>query len=98
MSNVPNTTTLPDSLSAAAVRRIMRQHRVTIRKLASALHITQKRVREVRCRGVCGPMYVWDWIEAITGEREGAVVALIAWRLHKQDLAARLRTRRFAAR
>lgn len=41
-------------LSGAMICRLMRRHRVTIRALASRYQLTQKRVREVRTRGVEG--------------------------------------------
>jgi hypothetical protein len=55
-----------DRLSGEQVRSLMRKYQVTIRQVADALQITQKRVREVRGNGVEGIAYVWDWYEAIT--------------------------------
>ena len=57
-------------LSADEVRRLMRQHRVTIRGLAQDMQITMKRVREVRKCGLTGPA-VRDWLEHITGHDPG---------------------------
>ena len=45
----------------------MRQHGQTIADLAKSMQITQVRVREVRRKGVNGPGYVMDWLQAITG-------------------------------
>ena len=46
----------------------MRQHGQTIAGLAKSMQITQVRVREVRRKGVNGPGYVMDWLQAITGD------------------------------
>ena len=43
-----------NTLSGAMVRRLMRRHRITIAGLAAKHNITQKRVREVRAKGVAG--------------------------------------------
>lgn len=43
----------------------MRAHGKTIRSLAEAMNVTQKRVRDVRARGVAGVAYVADWLEAL---------------------------------
>ncbi len=56
------------SLTGADVRRLMRQHKVTIRGLAGRMGITQKRVRYVRSNGIRGIGFVRDWREGITGE------------------------------
>ena len=56
------------TLTASEIRRLMRRHGKTIAGLAASMNITQKRVREVRAKGVQGPAYVQDWHEAITGE------------------------------
>ena len=55
-------------LSADEVKRLMRQHKATIRALAQNMQITMKRVREVREKGLTGPA-VRDWVEAITTTR-----------------------------
>lgn len=54
------------SLSGKAVCSLMRQHRITIRAVAKESQITQKRVREVRDRGVKGFLAV-EWVFLITG-------------------------------
>lgn len=59
-------------MAPSALRRLMRQYRVTIRELAARLQITQQRVREVRARGLSDPAYVRDWKQAITGVDPGA--------------------------
>ena len=53
-------------LSGAMVRRLMRKHRVTIAGLATKHKITQKRVREVREKGVSGFLAL-EWVFLITG-------------------------------
>ena len=53
-------------LSGAMVRRLMRKHRVTIANLAAKHNITQKRVREVREKGVSGFLAL-EWVFLITG-------------------------------
>lgn len=50
------------------IRRLMRQHKHTIRSLAKHMNITMKRVRDVRARGVTGQYVCQDWYEGITGE------------------------------
>jgi hypothetical protein len=52
-------------LSGEQVRSLMRKYRKTIRQLAESMDITQKRVRDVRDKGVEGNAYVRDWLEAI---------------------------------
>jgi hypothetical protein len=52
-------------LTGCDVRRLMRAHGKTIRSLAEAMNVTQKRVRDVRARGVAGVAYVADWLEAL---------------------------------
>lgn len=55
------------SLSAAEIRRLMRQHGQTIRGIAAKHGLTQKRVREVRAGGVTG-FLAQEWRFLITGE------------------------------
>jgi hypothetical protein len=55
-------------LTGKQITRLMRQHRQTIAALAKSMQITQVRVREVRRKGVKGPGYVRDWLDAITGD------------------------------
>ena len=54
-------------LSGAMVRRLMRQHRVTIAHLARTHNLTMKRVREVRAAGVSG-FLAKEWCWLITGK------------------------------
>lgn len=56
------------ALTGKQITRLMRQHRQTIAGLAKSMQITQVRVREVRRKGVSGPGYVMDWLQAITGD------------------------------
>lgn len=52
--------------SGREVRGLMRKHGVTVRDLAARMQITQKRVREVRAKGVIG-VSACDFYEWITG-------------------------------
>ncbi len=52
-------------LLGTEIRRLMRLHKRTIRSLATAMNVTMKRVREVREKGVCGSLLVWEWKEWI---------------------------------
>jgi hypothetical protein len=53
-------------LSGAMICRLMRKHRVTITGLATKHNITQKRVREVRSKGVPN-LLAREWVFLITG-------------------------------
>jgi hypothetical protein len=55
------------TLTGQQIRRAMRAYRVTILDVARHMSITQKRVRQVRAAGVCGRVYVLDWVEGISG-------------------------------
>ena len=55
-------------LTGKQITRLMRQHAQTIARLAKSMQITQVRVREVTRKGVNGPGYVMDWLQAITGD------------------------------
>lgn len=55
-------------LTGPTIVRMMRKHRCTIRGLAASMRITQKRVRQVRAKGMHGWAGVWDWLETITQE------------------------------
>ena len=48
------------SVPGFQVRRAMRLNHITIRQIARAMQITQKRVRQVRAEGVSG-ISVLDW-------------------------------------
>ena len=61
MSHVPDY-----SIPGAMVRRLMRNHKVTIRSLAEKYSITLKRIREVRKDGVRG-FAANEWHYLITG-------------------------------
>lgn len=54
-------------LTGDGVCRLMRKHKVTIRGIAQAYNITQKRVREVRANGVRGFLAA-EWTYMITGQ------------------------------
>lgn len=54
------------TLSGAMVCRLMRKHKVTISGLAAKHNITQKRVREVRAKGVTGFLAL-EWCYLISG-------------------------------
>lgn len=53
-------------LSGAMVCRLMRKYRVTIAGLAAKHNITQKRIREVRAKGVSG-FLAKEWVFLISG-------------------------------
>lgn len=55
-----------NAISGEDVRRLMRRHHRTIRDLANQMLVTQKRVRDVREKGVTGAGFCLDWIEAIS--------------------------------
>jgi len=56
-----------ERISGVEVKRLMRVNGRTIRGLSASMNVTQKRVREVRARGVVGGVFVRDWLEAICG-------------------------------
>jgi hypothetical protein len=58
-------------LSGSEVVSLMRRHGKTIQALAFRMGVTQKRVREVRGRGLHDPYAVRGWIQAITDEDIG---------------------------
>lgn len=53
-------------LTGSTIKRLMRQHEVTIREFKAKHGITLKRIREVRLAGVSGFM-AEDWFKMITG-------------------------------
>lgn len=71
------------TLSAAEICKLMRKHNCTIRQLAERTQISQKRIRQVRSRGISG-LAVLDWQQAITGEFTARMRAqLNQWRNQK---------------
>jgi hypothetical protein len=58
-----------DHITGPTIVRLMRLHKQSIRSLAAAMNITQKRVRQVRVQGVQGVAYAQDWMQAITSNR-----------------------------
>jgi hypothetical protein len=68
---IPVTEVPLDHMTGITIAKLMRQHAKTIRGLAQAMCITQKRVRQVRSHGVQGTAFVQDWMEAITNETKG---------------------------
>jgi hypothetical protein len=58
-------------LSGDEIKSLMRRNKKTISGLAFTMGITQKRVREVRERGIEDKNGVRDWLEFITGEDPG---------------------------
>lgn len=66
---------LPSSLSGSELVDLMRQHKITISKLAQRMGITQKRIRQVRKSGLSDPLAIRDWIQGITGEDPGPIPA-----------------------
>ena len=67
-----------DHITGTTIVRLMRQHSKTIRGLAMALGVTQKRIRQVRAQGVQGVAFVQDWMEAITGDHKAGWAAVAA--------------------
>lgn len=59
------------SLSGVEVKALMRRHHKTIEELSFRLGISQKRLREVREKGLSDNLAVRDWLEAVTGEDVG---------------------------
>lgn len=68
---IPVTGVPVDRIAGATIAKLMRQHAKTIRGLAQAMGITQKRVRHVRSHGVRGAAFVHNWMEAITTATQG---------------------------
>ena len=58
-------------LSGEELTRLMRRHHKTIAGLAFRMGITQKRIRQVRDKGLADANVVRDWMEAIIGEDPG---------------------------
>ena len=58
-------------LTGQEVTSLMRRHKKTIESLAFRMGLTQKRIREVRERGLRDPYAVRDWIQAITDQDIG---------------------------
>lgn len=65
-----------DHITGTTIVRLMRLHAKTIRGLAIALGVTQKRVRQVRAQGVQGVAYAQDWMQAITGDHKAGWAAV----------------------
>lgn len=61
-----------DHITGPSIVKLMRKHGKTIRGLAAAMSITQKRVRQVRGCGVAGVAYVQDWMQPITGDHKAS--------------------------
>lgn len=55
------------ALTGSEIRRLMRQHGLTIRSLAAQFNLTLKRIREVRAHGVQG-FAANEWHRLITGK------------------------------
>lgn len=67
----------PTMMTGPQLVSMMRKHHVTIAGLAERTGITQKRIRQVRERGLSDPMTIRDWIDAITREAPGPIPASI---------------------
>lgn len=50
-------------LTGAEVKRLMRTNKLTIACVAKRWGLTQKRVRQVRSKGVMGSLACWEWRE-----------------------------------
>ena len=55
-------------LKGNEIRCMMRKNKKTIAGLAKEWNITQKRINEVREKGISGDFPVDEWIRLITGE------------------------------
>jgi hypothetical protein len=55
----------------------MRKHHVTIASLSNRMQITQKRIREVRERGLIDANVFRDWVQGITATDPGPIVARV---------------------
>jgi len=64
-------------MSGKQIQSLMRKHHVTIAALSNRMQITQKRIREVRERGLTDPNVVRDWVQGITGTDPGPIVASV---------------------
>ena len=67
------TETLIERLDGKQVVSLMRKHKKTIRGLSFAMGITQKRIRQVREKGLTDHLAIRDWLQAITGEDPGPI-------------------------
>ena len=63
----------PSTMTGPQIITIMRKHHVTIAELANRTGITQKRIRQIRERGLQDPLTIRDWIQAITGKDPGPI-------------------------
>lgn len=70
----PEAETYTAPMSGKQIQSLMRRHQVTIRELSKRMQITQKRIREVRERGLTDPNIVRDWVQGITGSDPGPIV------------------------
>ena len=62
---------ITSKLSGEEIKTLMRRHKKTISGLAFTMGITQKRVREVREKGINDRNGVRDWLESLTGDDPG---------------------------
>lgn len=75
----------PSTLSGRDVVSLMRKHKRTIKGLAFQLGTTQKRVRQIRERGLESALAVRDWLQAITGNDPGPIPDKFAIRHHTEE-------------
>ena len=68
--NFPHVATLFPPASGREIRRLMRQHKTTIRELAKRTGFTLKLIRRVRENGTSTFLAGLDWWQAITGAKE----------------------------
>ena len=73
------------SLAGDEVVSLMRRHKKSIEGLSFRIGISQKRLREVREKGLHDPYVVRDWIEAITGEDVGPLPERYRMRHHTEE-------------
>ena len=72
-------TTLP----GVEIVKLMRKHKMTIEQLAFRLGTSQKRVRQVRDKGLLDTLAIRDWIQAITGKDVGPIPK--KYRIHNKQ-------------
>jgi hypothetical protein len=59
------------ALSGRKLKKLMRQHKITIADLKARTGITMKRIREVQKSGLTDRNAARDWVQAITGTDPG---------------------------
>ena len=76
---------IKQELTGEELTRLMRRHHKTIAGLAFRMGITQKRIRQVRDKGLVDANVVRDWLEAIIGEDPGPLPERFRIRRHTEE-------------